>query len=755
MKGTKGMLAVAMGMSLLAGALSLGAFAMPAAAQSGGNGAPVFVTAIDWSGSTLQTDPAGYSVAAAQLRGDLVAPGHYLVMPFSGNGAGCANGAAVRVLGPYDLAGPTDALALQQRMDQLEGSLGSRCGSTPLAQLVSTAYATLQGLDAPSESNLTIVTDGLPDPNPGEQYAQIDQSLPKWRQHGWTISVIGLGAANSPWFGPLSQLAARTRGVATDVSQPAGLLQAFMSQWAQLAGLPSPHSWTQSLPGSGAKTHRFAFDPTVRDAWIAVTRPGPDVSLALYPPGTDQPLSPSDPRVAARFSDPHFILLHLSSANALGAGTWRAVITGPAGAPVGGAAFYASHLSLSLVSPSIGELLPVNQPFDVVAALMNGSQPLLRGKISLHFEISSADGRDAVVGSLKDDGNRSSDGDQYAGDGYYTAKVQLATPGAYTYRLWGTLDGQALPEESGSLSADAFPALQALPLPGAFHVAAGARVTFNLARLVVGAQPADPSGLGALTLTVANAQGQIISRQTLDPRTAFQHGVLQVSFQPRQADGRFVGNQRGGTSDATYTLRVVAMQGTWLGQSYTEPLALVEPVRTVMELPEPLGHLLRREAIDLLRHWALVALAVLTAAAIWTLWRRSRWPRFRGVLQPVSFGRARRTAAPLDLSGLNARMPLRRRALPRPWIAGGNLDTRLRGVDLGSWGGHAHVRRSANAASDWSLGGQPLTRRWQRLSQFARLEGLEAAFDFEEERRSADAASAPLRSGRHGRRLSW
>lgn len=670
-------------LGMLVAGLSLPA--VPAQAQSG---APLWAAGLDCSGSTLTTDPEGYSISAASLLTETTAPARLLLIFFCGSGNG-----GVTVAGPYDLADPSGLAAARKELAQRQQLRGERTGGTPLAAMLETATEQFTRLGAPKGSALTLFSDGEPEPDPEGQLARVAQLTPEWRQHGWKIATVGLGSANSPWLGRLASIAADTAGPARNTTNPAELIAVFAQQWADLVGYVSPRLRVEALPGSGSLIHAFTLDPTVRETLVVATRRSPATMVQLAD-ASRRLVAREDPRVRAYYdADPHFVFILLRDKDPLGSGEWQLRFSGPAGDPVGSALSFSGRFTIGLVSPPPNSLLPVDQKLSLSFQLLDGDKPLLRGDGRVTALLTTPAGK-AITVNLQDDGQQTS-GDETRGDGNYSGVLTLPEPGTYRWQVEATVDGAKVPETAGLLYADYFPRLVALPLEGLRPVKPDTVVSLEVARLMAG-----PGAIGARSITkvdliVSNAANEQLERRSLSPQEAFRGSLLTISLTPRLADVAANDLAAGGVFPAIYQVKV-RLTGTYRNQPFTDDNAASFPVRVPLEVEQT--WLNKLQALAVLA-WALLQarsgelqtlLAALMplASVLWLRQRAAATARLVGVLTGQSARSFdRQSAARLhDLQTLNAAVAWHRRLrLARVvWADASALGPQFAGLSFGA-----------------------------------------------------------------------
>lgn len=161
----------------------------------------VTVLVLDMSGSMAQNDPDGLRCSAANAYIDLSGPGNFIGVIGLDNSSGARGGPhqfqrAQVWTQPLEMA----TLAERHQLQQIIATRSNNCrpdSDTPTYDALNQALQMLKtatnGGKVPG--SVILLTDGVPDPDTIPQMNAIQSDLlPQFKQHGWPIDTIALGA---------------------------------------------------------------------------------------------------------------------------------------------------------------------------------------------------------------------------------------------------------------------------------------------------------------------------------------------------------------------------------------------------------------------------------------------------------------------------------------------------------------------------------------------------------------------------------
>ena len=473
----------------------------PAQAQNAGDRVTVIV--LDQSGSMDGTDPLGLRCSAVRLLADLATEQD--------------------TYGLIRLASTTDRVAqveieprrLGYQPDRDAFRAAVRCdteGNTPIADSLRLAYEMLADVagsrgGAPFRGQVLLLTDGAPAPDSAGQIEEIRALLPSFQAKGWTIDTVGLQLRAQNLAGVrelLQEMVDQTGGAFLgDVGDPSDLQPLFVGFFARQSGRTSVPERAYTLASGGEE--QIQIPAGTRRIDILVSKDDANASLTLVR-DDGQPISRSDSGVEL-FStdDPYYTAISLVNPT-----TSRIFLRSDR--PTSGVINLLTTTDLTLSIRQSAAARPANQPVDIevfFARSGNNNQPVALTGATVSGS-ASIDGSGVPL-QFVDDG---SGGDTSAGDGIYTARVNLGdtlveyAPRQVDVAIEGVTDGQRYYAQQ-VFDIVPVPDVQLIDPDGVFDVPGGAIVEIPLRLDWRGA----PVGTAGWSFDVIQASGA--SRDTV------------------------------------------------------------------------------------------------------------------------------------------------------------------------------------------------------------------------------------------------
>lgn len=369
----------------------------------------VTILVLDMSGSMGQNDPAGLRCSAANAFIDLSGPGNFIgvVALDGGNGRG---GAHNFELAPEGWSDPVEMSTLQAR-HALQGKIKANShncqpdGSTPTYDALSKALQMLQRTALVKEipGSVVLLTDGVPAADTTDQINAIQSDLlPQFKNHGWAIDTVALGADGPVPDGTpfhtfhdfLSGLSNATsgkfyddaNGVIKGTPSPLNIAPFFVDIFARHNHRTVQDDIAPTSLGGGTTSRNFSVTNFVDhlDAVIVKDQPGTTVSLQ----------DPNGHPITAQAgifisSDPHYVIYSIDNPQP---GTWTLNVTGTGQFLM--KSLTVSSLGLSALKVSQGNLiataksaLALGQPITISANLTSHGQAVTDSAFTLSGHI--------------------------------------------------------------------------------------------------------------------------------------------------------------------------------------------------------------------------------------------------------------------------------------------------------------------------------------------------------------------------------
>ncbi len=344
------------------------------------SGNHVTIIVLDMSGSMAQNDPDGLRCSAANAYIDLSGPGDYI-------GVVNLDGGASQAV----IADPTE-MATQSARKGLRDAIQSKTngcapnGSTPTYNALNTALGMLNTATKGGNiaGSVILLTDGVPEPNPGSQISNIKANLvPQFKAHTWPVDVVALGPPGTQdgidFHGFLSDLASATsgkfyddgHGVVSGVS-PLNIAPFFVDIFARRNGrTPGPTIPPTSLNG-GQESRDFNLGSLVDHLDVIVVKDQPGTQVQLRDPNGNNVATGPNVFVS---TDPRYAIYTIDGPQA---GNWQVNVTGNGQFLVD--TLITSSLALSITTPTDkSPVYPLGQPFDINAMLTDKGAVVTNG----------------------------------------------------------------------------------------------------------------------------------------------------------------------------------------------------------------------------------------------------------------------------------------------------------------------------------------------------------------------------------------
>lgn len=379
------LLATASNMPAHAATVPVAGPALPRAASG-----QVTVIVLDNSGSMAQNDPNGLRCSAANAYIDLSGPGDYIgLIDLDNNNSSGTSGGAHNFRLATKWADPTETATYQDRANlrALIAQKSNNCapdGNTPTYDALAQALAMLKSSTQGGKSgSVILLTDGAPDPNTSAQVSAVQTDLlPQFKQNGWPIDTIALGANATDngidYHGFLSGIANATSGKFYDDSQgpvsgvsPLNLAGFFVDIFALRSGRTPGPTIAPTQLGGATVSRNFSVGSYVSHLDVVAVKDQPGTSVtATAPDGT---VISSNAAGALVSTDPHYVIFSFDSPQA---GPWQLNVTGNGQFLMD--SLVVSTLSMTITSPAAGKPQPLGQPVNITASLRDQNNAVIQ-----------------------------------------------------------------------------------------------------------------------------------------------------------------------------------------------------------------------------------------------------------------------------------------------------------------------------------------------------------------------------------------